>query len=127
MLVKVGGAGGSDGEGMDLRPAQAKEGVEGHGTEGLGQASEEFRRLVEHAALVVRADDKHPHVILLGGPQRPVMVLENVVPVQIDIIEPVSGDEFLHQIGGAVGGKTNPSAQAFFLKPSGQVQTAPRP
>jgi len=47
---------------MHLRAAKAVEAVELHRRQRRAQVRQFFGRLVEFAALVIRADDKHAHV-----------------------------------------------------------------
>jgi hypothetical protein len=65
VFIEVGRTGGSDGKGVDVGVLKAEKRVElhrGKGRRGLGKFC---RRLIEHSALVIWADNKNPHVVLL--------------------------------------------------------------
>ena len=65
VFIEVSRSGSSDGKGVDVRVLKAEKRVElhrGKGRRGLGKLC---RGLIEHSALVIRADNKNPHVVLL--------------------------------------------------------------
>jgi hypothetical protein len=61
-----------------------------------------------------------------GGLQGAGVLLKDVIPVEVHIIETITGNQLLDEIGGAVGGKADPAAQTLVLKSSGAVQTPTR-
>ncbi len=73
-----------------LRMAKAKQIVEHHWTEWLAQLYESLRWTVQIAAFVRRADDEDAHIALSSGFNRSPVVLKDVVPVNIHIVEQVA-------------------------------------
>ena len=63
--------------------------VERHRRQRRGQLAQLVRRRVQPAALVGRADDEHAHVALARRRDRGQVVLEQVVGVQVDVVEPI--------------------------------------
>ena len=126
MLIEVCGFRGPDGEGVDPGVAQAKKRVEGHRAERGGQIRENFRWFVEHASLVIGTDDENPHVVPVSGLKGAVVLLKDVVPMEIHIIEKSAGNQFLHQIRGSMGRKSNPPTKSLFLPFSRPLQATTR-
>ena len=67
--------------------------VERHRRQRRGQLAQLLRRRVQAAALVGRADDEHAHVARARRGDRGQVVLEQVVGVQVDVVEPVRLDD----------------------------------
>ena len=93
----------------------------------LAELDESVGRLVEHAAFVGGADDEHAHVArgrgLDGGP----VLLVDVVPVQVDVVEAAIAlvtNRVEHRRQRRVRRKTNVADEAFGLQLAGGGQAA---
>ena len=71
--------------------------VERHRRQRRGQLAQLVRRRVQPPALVGRADDEHAHVARARRRDRGQVVLEQVVGVQVDVVEPVGRDDVEQQ------------------------------
>ena len=125
MLIEVGRTGGPDGKGVDVRVLKAEKRVElhrGKGRRGLGKLC---RGLIEHSALVIRADNKNPHVVLLCSGKGGGVLLKDVVPVKIHIIEATALAQLLNQFGRSVSREANPATKTLLLELTGSIQAPP--
>ena len=97
---------------MHLWAGQAVEVVELHGCQRCAQCAHLGQLKVEFSALVIRADDKDPHVALGRLRHADAVEVVHEVPVQVDVIELIAADGLGDHIRRGVGAKahvTNPS------------------
>ena len=85
--IEIAGTCGADAQCMDLGVGKAKQDVEDQRVQRLTKLHQSGGRLVEHAPLVRWADDEHAHVRTGGGFDGGPVLLEDVIPVQVDVVE----------------------------------------
>ncbi len=115
MLVKIRGLRCAQTQRMHLRMAKAKQIVEHHWTEWLAQLYESLRWTVQIAAFVRRADDEDAHIALSSGFNRSPVVLKDVVPVNIHIVEQVAFNGVDNHLGRTMGREANMTNFALCL------------
>ena len=126
VFIEVGRAGGSDGKGVDVRVLKAEKRVELHRGKGRRSLGKFRRGLIEHSALVIRADNKNPHIVLLCSGKGGGVLLKDVVPVEIHVIEATALAQLLNQFGRSVSREANPSTKTLLLELTGSIQATPR-
>ncbi len=112
---------------VDPRGREAEEIVDHDRVERGTELPQPLRRAVEMAALVGGADHEHPHVVGPGRLDGGQVVLADVVPVQVDVVEAVAGDRLQDQGQGGVGGEAHVADAALGLPAPGHLQAASRP
>ena len=116
MLVEIARPRRAAAQRVDLWARQAIKVVELHRRQRRAQFDQFRRRLVELAALVVRADDEHPHVRALRRLNgRPVQIVHEI-PVDVDVIEFAALDRIQDDVGRGVGGKSDEPRAALRLE-----------
>ena len=125
VFIEVSRAGGSDGKGVDVRVLKAEKRVELHRGKGGCGLGKFCRGLIEHSALVIRADNKNSHVVLLCSSKGGGVLLKDVVPVKIHIIEATALAQLLNQVGRSMSREANPSTKTLLLELTSSIQATP--
>ena len=112
-------------DGVHPGVTQTEEIVEDNGMQWVTQLQQTLRGGVEMAALVGGTDDEHPHVLLLSSIQRRRVVLADVIPMDIHVVERsavAAGDNHIRR---PVGGEPHMTDASIGLPSTDHVHAAP--
>ena len=115
--VQIFGAGCSDADRVNAGGAEAEEIVEHDRVERRAQLAQPLRGRVEVATLVGGADHEHAHVVGGGGLDGGLVLLLDVIPVQVEIIEAVGVDRLQDHGQRRMGGEAD-RTDAALLPPA---------
>ena len=87
MKIKISRARCTHADGVNPRVPQTEQVVEDDRMQRITQLKQPLGWGVQMSPLIGGADDEHPHVLIPGCIQGRTVVLPDVIPVQIDVIE----------------------------------------
>ena len=114
-----------DADGVHPGVTQTEEIVEDDGMQRITQLQQTLRGCVEMAALVGGTDDEHPHVLLSGCIQRRGVVLADVIPMDVHVVERsavAAGDNHIRR---PMGGEPHMTDASIDLPSTDHVHAAP--
>ena len=115
----------SHADGVHPRILETEQVVEDDGMQRCTQLQQPLGWRVQMAALVSGTDDEHPHVLTAGRIQRGAVVLADVIPVQIHVIEGTGVAGLCDQGCGAMGGEAHVTNAALRLPAAHHLHAAP--